>query len=64
MAWDLLRFVPDRAFRVAGRVTFPTFCHLQDQTDQLARAYLNFCGYLSRIVLPIVLCATIAVLNS
>jgi O-antigen/teichoic acid export membrane protein len=60
MAWDLLRFVPDRVFRVAGRVAFPTFCHLQDQTDRLARAYLNFCGYLSRIVLPIVLCATIA----
>jgi O-antigen/teichoic acid export membrane protein len=59
MAWELLRFVPDRVFRVAGRVTFPTFCRLQDQTDQLAGAYLNFCGYLSRIVLPIVLCATI-----
>jgi O-antigen/teichoic acid export membrane protein len=60
MAWDLLRFIPDRVFRVAGRVTLPAFCHLQDQTDQLARAYLNFCGYLSRIVLPIVLCAAIA----
>lgn len=60
MAWDLLRFVPDRVFRVAGRVTLPTFCHLQDDTDQLARAYLNFSGYLSRIILPIVLCATIA----
>ncbi|HZC45577.1 MAG TPA: oligosaccharide flippase family protein, partial [Candidatus Acidoferrum sp.] len=60
MAWDLLRFVPDRVFRIAGRVTFPTFCHLQDQKDQLARAYLNFCGYLSRIILPIVLCAAIA----
>ncbi len=60
MAWDLLRFVPDRVFRIAGRVTLPAFCHLQDQTDQLAKAYLNFCGYLSRIVLPIVLCAAIA----
>ena len=60
MAWDLLRFVPDRVFRIAGRVTLPAFCHLQDQTDQLARAYLNFCGYLSRIILPIVLCAAIA----
>jgi O-antigen/teichoic acid export membrane protein len=60
MAWDLLRFVPDRVYRIAVRVTFPTFCHLQDQREQLARAYLNFCGYLSRIVLPIVLCAAIA----
>lgn len=60
MAWDLLRFVPDRVFRIAGRVTLPTFCHLQDQPSLLARAYLNFCGYLSRIILPIVLCAVIA----
>lgn len=60
MAWDLLRFIPDRVFRIAGRVTLPAFCHLQDQTEQLAHAYLNFCGYLSRIVLPIVLCAAIA----
>ncbi len=60
MAWDLLRFIPDRVFRIAGRVTLPAFCHLQDQKDQFARAYLNFCGYLSRIILPIVLCAAIA----
>jgi O-antigen/teichoic acid export membrane protein len=60
MAWDLLRFVPDRVFRIAGRVTFPAFCLLRDEPDQLARAYLNFCGYLSRLVLPIVLCAAIA----
>ena len=38
----------------------PTFCHLQDQTDQLAGAYLNFCSYLSRIISPIALCAAIA----
>jgi O-antigen/teichoic acid export membrane protein len=60
MAWDLLRFVPDRVYKIAGRVTFPAFCALRDQEDQLARAYLNFCGYLSRLVLPIVLCAAIA----
>lgn len=60
MAWDLLRFVPDRVFKIAGRVTFPAFCALRDQKEQLARAYLNFCGYLSRLVLPVVLCAAIA----
>ena len=60
MAWDLLRFIPDRIFQIAGRVTLPTFCHLQDDTDQLAKAYLNFSGYLSRIILPIVGCAAIA----
>jgi len=30
MAWDLLRFVPDRLHRVAGRVALPAFCRLQD----------------------------------
>jgi PST family polysaccharide transporter len=60
MAWDLLRFVPDRVFKVAGRVTLPAFCHLQDQPKELARAFLNFSNYLSRIVLPIVICGAIA----
>ncbi len=60
MAWDLLRFVPDRVFKVAGRVTLPAFCHLQDQPKELAKAFLNFCNYLSRIVLPIVICGAIA----
>jgi O-antigen/teichoic acid export membrane protein len=60
MAWDLLRFVPDRVYKVAGRVTLPAFCLLQDQPEQLAKAYLNFCDYLARIVLPIVTCAAIA----
>jgi O-antigen/teichoic acid export membrane protein len=60
MAWDLLRFVPDRVYKVAGRVTLPAFCQLQDQPEELARAYLNFCDYLARIVLPIVTCCAIA----
>ncbi len=60
MAWDLLRFVPDRVYKVAGRVTLPAFCHLQDQPEQLAQAFLNFCNYVARIVLPIVICAAIA----
>src|SRR5258708_12538355 len=60
MGWDLVRFIPDRVFRIAGRVTLPTFGHLQDQPDQRAKAYLNFSGYLSRIILPIVGCAAIA----
>jgi len=29
MAWDLLRFVPDRLYKVAGRVTVPAFCRMQ-----------------------------------
>ena len=60
MAWDLLRFVPDRLHRVAGRVTFPAFCQLQDDHEALARAYLDFFDYMARVVLPIAACAAIA----
>jgi O-antigen/teichoic acid export membrane protein len=60
MAWDLLRFVPDRLHRVAGRVTFPAFCQLQDDRKALARAYLDFFDYIARVVLPIAACAAIA----
>jgi O-antigen/teichoic acid export membrane protein len=60
MAWDLLRFVPDRLHRVAGRVTFPAFCQLQDDNEALARAYIDFFDYIARVVLPIAACAAIA----
>ncbi len=60
MAWDLLRFVPDRLHRVAGRVTFPAFCQLQDDREARARAYLDFFDYIARVVLPIAACAAIA----
>ena len=60
MAWDLLRFVPDRLHRVAGRVTFPAFCQLQEDHEALARAYLDFFDYMARVVLPIAACAAIA----
>lgn len=60
IAWDLLRFVPDRLHRVAGRVTFPAFCRLQDDGEALASVYVNFVGYISRIVLPIAACAALA----
>jgi O-antigen/teichoic acid export membrane protein len=53
MAWDLLRFVPDRLHRVAGRVTFPAFCQLQDDQKALARGYLDFFDYMARVVLPV-----------
>jgi O-antigen/teichoic acid export membrane protein len=53
MAWDLLRFVPDRLHRVVGRVAFPTFCRLQDDDTALGRAYCNFINYIARIVLPV-----------
>lgn len=54
IAWDLLRFVPDRLHQVAGRVTYPTFCRFQDDNVKLAEAYRDFFGYIARIVLPLV----------
>jgi O-antigen/teichoic acid export membrane protein len=60
LAWDLLRFVPDRLYKVAGRVTFPAFCQLQDDDREMARAYLKFFEYLARVVLPVAACAAVA----
>ncbi|MGH7933632.1 MAG: oligosaccharide flippase family protein, partial [Candidatus Binataceae bacterium] len=60
IAWDLLRFVPDRLHKVAGRVAFPAFSRLQDDDDEFARAYGNFVNYVARVVLPIAACAAIA----
>ncbi len=59
MAWDLLRFVPDRLYKVAGRVTVPAFCRLQDRPDEMRRAFLNFLGYVSRVVVPILVCVAV-----
>src|ERR1019366_2831490 len=60
MAWDLLRFVPDRLFRVAGRVTFPAFSRVQDDNPQMAHAFSEFTAYIARFVLPIMAMAAIA----
>ncbi len=60
IAWDLLRFVPDRLHRVAGRVTLPAFCRLQDDRVALAEAYMDFFAYVARIVVPVAACAAIA----
>jgi O-antigen/teichoic acid export membrane protein len=60
MAWDLLRFVPDRLYKVAGRVTVPAFCRMQHQPEQLRRAYLSFLDYMSRLIVPPLVCIAIA----
>ncbi len=60
MAWDLLRFIPDRLYRIAGRVALPAFCKLQDNDRALALAYRNFVNYIGRAVLPIAGCVAIA----
>ena len=60
MAWDLLRFITNRLSKVAGRVTLPAFCQLQDSNEKLARAYSIFVGYMGRIVLPAMACIAVA----
>ncbi len=60
LAWDLLRFVPDRLYKVAGRVAFPAFCLLQDNDAELGRGYRNFLQYIGRVVLPVAACAAVA----
>ncbi len=60
MAWDLLRFIPDRLHRMAGRVTLPEFCRLQNSNEKLGNAYRDFVAYIAKIVLPIITCVAIA----
>jgi lipopolysaccharide exporter len=60
ITWDLLRFIPDRFYKVAGRVTFPAFCRLQDDNHELAGAYCDFVDYLARMVLPMAACIALA----
>jgi O-antigen/teichoic acid export membrane protein len=60
MAWDLLRFIPDRLYSVVGRVTLPAFCRLQDDRKALAQAYCGFTNYIARLILPFIACAAIA----
>jgi len=60
LAWDLLRFVPDRLYKVAGRVAFPAFCLLQDDDAELGRGYRNFVEYIGKVVLPVAACAAVA----
>jgi O-antigen/teichoic acid export membrane protein len=59
MALDLLRFVPNRIYRVTGRVAYSAFCKLQDHRDELASSYLHFFETVGRIVLPLMFCEAI-----
>ncbi len=60
IAWDLLRFIPDRLNQVAGRVTYPAFCRLQNDNNKLADAYCDFFAYIAKVVLPVVAVVAIA----
>ena len=59
MAWDLLRFVPDRLHRVVGRVALPAFCRLRTNED-LGAAYCGLMEHLSHLILPFALCLAVA----
>lgn len=60
IAWDLFRFIPGLLHRIAGLVAFPAFCQLQENDDELARAYRNLVNYIGRVFLPVVACITVA----
>ena len=60
MAWDLLRFVPDRVYAVAGRVALPAFCRLQDHDPALREGYRAIVDYSGRFVIPMAACAAVA----
>jgi PST family polysaccharide transporter len=60
IAWTLLRFVPDRLHRVAGRVALPAFCQLEHDRTGLALAYRDFYDYVARVILPFAACSAIA----
>jgi len=60
IAWELLRFIPDRLYRVMVRVALPTFARIQDDDRRLAGAYCAMVDKLARFVLPALACAVIA----
>jgi PST family polysaccharide transporter len=59
-AWDLLRFVPGRLHRIAGRVVLPAFAKIQDDNEALSEGYQRFVDYIARFVLPVAACVAIA----
>ena len=60
MAWDLLRFVPNRLHRIVVRVALPAFCRMKENDHGLADAYCRVVDSCSRVILPIVVCAAVA----
>jgi O-antigen/teichoic acid export membrane protein len=60
MAWDLLRFAPNRLHRVVVRVALPAFCRIKDDNQRLADAYCQLVDLCSRAILPVAVCAAVA----
>ena len=58
MAWDLLRFVPDRLHRVVGRVAFPAFARMRDN-QELRDVFMEFFSYMARLVIPVMVLAIV-----
>lgn len=58
IAWDMLRLVPDRIYRVVGRVAFPAFCQLRGQ-KAIGTAYTKIVDMIGRLVLPTTACAAV-----
>jgi O-antigen/teichoic acid export membrane protein len=52
IAWDLLRFIPDRLYKVVARVTLPLFAKMQDDDGELRERYSQFVRETSRLLLP------------
>jgi O-antigen/teichoic acid export membrane protein len=60
MAWDLLRFVPDRVYAVMGRVALPAFCRLQHNDAAIRDGYRSIIVYTARLVIPMAACGALA----
>jgi O-antigen/teichoic acid export membrane protein len=60
MAWDLLRFAPNRLHRVIVRVALPAFCRIKEDNKRLADGYCRIVDSCSRAILPIAVCAAVA----
>jgi polysaccharide transporter, PST family len=58
IAWDMLRLVPDRVYRVVGRVAFPAFCQLREP-EAVASAYADIVDSIGRLVLPASACLAV-----
>lgn len=59
IAWDLLRFIPNRLYRMVVRLTLPLFSRLQDDNLALRASYRSFVGNLARLELPLMTCLAI-----
>jgi lipopolysaccharide exporter len=60
IAWDLLRFVPDRLAKVVGRVTLPLFSQMQGDDAALRQRYCALVRDTARILLPLMIGVAVA----